>query len=158
MMDIKTGQVDWNEEKKIQKADEYIWQATLYINLAPMFDIDKDAVELLNRATVELIKASFEEPESGRRISKEEFFSHLTNLEEQAYYSIVKQIGREGNVIISHLVKNTSISRPVYNNLIEKIKLYNIAEVANMGVKGIYINLTHPTLKDEANSIHLKNL
>lgn len=150
MMDIKTGQVDWSEEKKIQKADEYIWQATLYINLAPMFDVDEEAIKLLDRATVELIKASFEEPESGRHISKEEFFSHLTNLEEQAYNAIVKEIGAFGTVVVSKLVKDTAISRPVYNNLIEKLKLYKIAEITSMGVKGMRIDITHPVLQAEA--------
>jgi ribosomal protein S25 len=149
MMDIKTGQVDWDEEKKIQKADEYIWQAVLYINLAPMFDIDEEAVKLLDRAPVELIKANFEEPESGRHISKEEFFSHLTNLEEQAYNAIIKEIGAFGTVVVSKLVKDTAISRPVYNNLIEKLKLYKIAEITSMGVKGMNIKIIHPLLKIE---------
>jgi hypothetical protein len=150
IMDIKTGQANWDENKKIQKANDYLSQATVYIKLADIFSENEESIKLLNQATVNLIKASFETPESNRRISKDEFYSHLTHLEEQAYKSIIKEIGSSGTVVVSKLVKDTMISRPVYNNLIEKLKLYDIAEITSMGVKGMNINITHPLLKAEA--------
>lgn len=110
------------------------------------------ALEALNTGVIEIMRASLNEfcPSAP---TKKEFLSKLTNAEERAYYAIVHSIGSEGNVTISKLVDSTNISRPVYNNLFNKLKENNIATVTNMGVKGTYIKITQPELKSEAEEL-----
>lgn len=107
------------------------------------------ALKAMDAGVTEILKFSFEEhePESPR---KENFFKQLTNAETKAYYSIVKEIGCEGNITISKLVEKNNISRPVYNNLITKMKENKVATVTNMGMKGTYIKITQFELKAEA--------
>jgi ribosomal protein S25 len=111
-----------------------------------------EAAAALNAGVTEILKASFSDDWSitPTAASKKEFFKKLTNAEIKAYYSIVKEIHEEGNITISKLVEKNSISRPVYNNLITKMKENNIATIVNMGVKGTYIKILEPELKSEA--------
>ena len=105
----------------------------------------------LDTGVIEILKHSFRD--SGideEEISKKEFFSKLTNAEERAYYSIINEIGDEGNVTIAKLVDEHRISRPVYNNLLAKLKEHDVAEVINMGAKGTYIKVIQTELKAEA--------
>lgn len=106
-------------------------------------------ITALDRGVVEILRKSFN-PAKEEEISREDFFSHLTNAEIRAYYSIIRQIHAEGNVTISKLVQANSISRPVYNNLLTKMKEHNIAEISNMGAKGTYIRINQAELKAEA--------
>lgn len=110
------------------------------------------AAAFLNQGVIEILKLSFEDI-TRPGLSKEEFMKQLTNAEERAYYSIVENIGAEGSIVISKLVEQNSISRPVYNNLMNKLKEYNIAKVSNQGVKGTYIKITQPELRAEAERI-----
>lgn len=116
-------------------------------------DIDSPRAEAgisaLNQGVIEILKKSFQ-PSQLQEMSKKDFFSKLTHAEEKAYYSIIKKIGEEGNVTISKLVEANTISRPVYNNLLTKMKECNIAEISNMGAKGTYIRITQAELKAEA--------
>jgi ribosomal protein S25 len=107
------------------------------------------ATAALNNGTIEILKSSFVEMQEST-CSKEDFMKMLTNAETRAYYSIIREIGDEGNITISKLVERNSISRPVYNNLMTKLKEHNIASVVNMGMKGTYIKILHPELKAEA--------
>lgn len=109
----------------------------------------KDAAVALDNGTIEILKYSFAENQP-QAASKKEFFKQLTNTETKAYYSIIKEIGDDGNITISKLVEKNSISRPVYNNLINKMKENNIASIVNMGMKGTYIKITEAELKAEA--------
>ena len=104
----------------------------------------------LDTGVIEIIKYSFKDMADEEEISKKEFFAKLTNAEERAYYSIIHEIGEEGNVTISKLVDEHRISRPVYNNLLAKLKENDVAEVVSMGAKGTYIKVTQPELKAEA--------
>jgi ribosomal protein S25 len=104
------------------------------------------AATALDTGTMEILKASFNFSKS---ISRKEFMSELSNAETKAYYSIVDEIGVEGNISISTLVKKYCISRPVYNNLIAKMKNKGVAEVFNQGVKGTYVNITNSELITE---------
>lgn len=107
------------------------------------------ALTALNSGTIEILKYSFEEHNS-KSVSKKDFFKRLTNAETKAYYSIISEIGVEGNITISKLVEKNSISRPVYNNLITKMKESNVASVVNMGMKGTYIKILEAQMKAEA--------
>lgn len=150
LWNIKQGKHNLTEEQMIKYSDEIIEYLKAYQNQADSYEKDEEAVALLDKATVEILKASFEEIAPTAALSKTEFFEKLTNLEEQAYHHIISQIGAEGSIVVSKLVKDTTISRPVYNNLLEKMKLNKIADIANMGVKGMYIKIIHPVLKAEA--------
>jgi hypothetical protein len=109
------------------------------------------ASSILDTGVIEILRYSFTKQESV--ISATEFYSHLTNAEIKAYRSIIKNIHEEGNITISKLVETNSISRPVYNNLLNKMKEDKVAEVLNMGMRGTYIKITEPELKVEAMNI-----
>lgn len=113
----------------------------------------RDAIFALNEGVIRILKFFFAEVEEAlpqENVSKKTFLNQLTNIEEKAYYSIIKEIGAEGNVSISKLVEKNTISRPVYNNLMNKLKENKVAQVVNMGVKGTYLNITEPELRIEA--------
>lgn len=120
-------------------------------------DIDSPLAETglqaVNDGTTAILKRSFEPLFKEKETSKEEFIESLTKSELMAYSTITEEIGYEGTIVISKLVKESGISRPVYNNLLAKMKEHRVAEVSNMGVKGTYINITQPELK-----ANLKNI
>lgn len=111
--------------------------------------ISPKILNISKEGIMEILKYSFAENQP-QTASKKEFFKQLTNAETKAYYSIVKEIGEEGNITISKLVEKNSISRPVYNNLITKMKENNVASVVSMGMKGTYIKILEAELKAEA--------
>lgn len=104
------------------------------------------ALEVINRGVSAIMKLSLVENED-KPLTKEEFFKQLTHAEERAFMSIIDSIGSEGNITISKLVDKYGISRPVYNNLIKKMKENKVAEVLNMGMKGTYIKIINPLLE-----------
>ena len=104
------------------------------------------AAATMNKGVCEILKLSFAEKE----ITKSDFLDSLTNTETKALHSIFNEIHDEGNISLSKMVEKYSISRPVYNNLLSKLKEYNIAEVIAQGVKGTYIRFTQPEIKAEA--------
>jgi hypothetical protein len=103
------------------------------------------AAAIMEEGVMQIIYSSIVNPTID--ISKKEFFEHLTNAERKAYEAIIDEIGYEGNITISRLVEQTCISRPVYNNLITKMKELKVATVQNMGMKGTYIKITNLNLK-----------
>ena len=111
--------------------------------------LQSKAQEALDTGVIEILKKSFNEI-SKEECSKKDFFKQLTHAEERAYYSIVSEIHAEGNITISKLVEKNRISRPVYNNLLVKMKENKIANIVNMGMKGTYIKILQPELKAEA--------
>ena len=73
-------------------------------------------------------------------MTKEDFLLNLTDNEQEAFILIENNLpDGEGNISISKLLLNTSISRPVFTNVLQKMKEYNVAEIDNQGVKGMYI-------------------
>lgn len=103
----------------------------------------RDEAQLaIDTGIIEILKEHFGMNKS--KLSKNDFFKKLTNTEKKAYQSLVIEVGEdklEGNITISKLVEKNSISRPVYNNLLNKMKEYNVAEVVNQGVKGTFIKI-----------------
>jgi GTP-sensing pleiotropic transcriptional regulator CodY len=88
---------------------------------------------------IEIIKHSF-------KISNTDFSDNLTIAEKEGLDYILSQIGKEGIVSINNLSKETGISRPVFNNLIAKMKTAKVAIIQNMGAKGTYIKITNLNL------------
>lgn len=152
LRDLKFGlnKLSQSEEDKLADAAELEQKVKDLTAMYPELDspLRDRAIESLNNGVMEIIKFSLQDPMS--EITKEQFFKQLTNAEQRAYYSIVKEIGAEGNITISKLVEKNSISRPVYNNLITKLKEYGIATVVNQGMKGTNIKILQPELKVEA--------
>lgn len=103
-------------------------------------DIFEKCIKKKNFSTdgiVEILKVSLEE-----NAQINEFFNNITGTEKNAFEAIKKEIGKEGNITISKIVDKTNISRPVYTNLLNKMKTYNVAEVVNQGFKGTYIKFS----------------
>ena len=60
--------------------------------------------------------------------------------------AIFAEVAAEGNITISKIVNQTGISRPVFNNLIVKLKEDKVAEITNQGAKGAKIKFTNQDL------------
>lgn len=152
LRDLKFGlnKLSQNTEMKLTSATELEQKVKDLISMYPELDspLKERAETALNNGVMEIIKLSLQDPKF--EVSKEQFFKQLTNAEQRAYYSIVKEIGVEGNITISKLVEKNSISRPVYNNLIIKMKEYGVATIVSQGMKGTNIKILQPELKAEA--------
>lgn len=152
LRDLKFGlnKLSQDEKAKLANATELEQKVKDLTSMYPELEspLRERAMNTLNNGVMEIIKLSLQDPES--EMSKEQFFKQLTNAEQRAYYSIVKEIGAEGNITISKLVEKNSISRPVYNNLIVKMKEYGIAAIVSQGMKGTNIKILQPELKAEA--------
>ena len=85
-----------------------------------------------------------------RRIeSNEDIQLNLTPSEEEAFNELCKRIGREGIVSVSSLSKDTMISRPVYNSLINKLEKAKAVVIKNVGARGTYIKIINKKLIQE---------
>lgn len=81
----------------------------------------------------------------------EEFRNKLTDLEKQALTVILNNLADkyEGNISISQLVNMSTISRPVFKSVLDKMKANLIAEIENKGVKGTYIKIIDGNILSE---------
>lgn len=148
LLSLSMGELPKEEVDEIVKTlENYLDNFNIECGNAPI-ERQKAGLAALNTGVIEILKLSFSDSSSS--CTEEEFFEHLTNAETRAYQSIISEIQDEGNITISRLVDKHNISRPVYNNLLIKMKEYNVANVVNMGMKGTYIKITHPELKAEA--------
>lgn len=75
-----------------------------------------------------------------------DFVSALTDTEKQALKILISQSKTSQNIVIAVLLKTFNISRIVYNNLLTKLKLNQMADIENHGVKGIHIEFLYPEL------------
>ena len=91
--------------------------------------------KLITDSVVEIIRMSLNPVPA-----KEEFLTNLTDAEKEALEIINKNLPeKEGNISISKLLLETSVSRPVFKNLLRKMEECNYAQIENQGVKGTYI-------------------
>ena len=79
--------------------------------------------------------------DAGSTCLVEDFYNALTTNEQLAFQSIREEIGLSGNISVVKMIQKTSLSRPVFTSLLQKMEKYNIAVVKNQGVKGTYIEL-----------------
>lgn len=70
-----------------------------------------------------------------------DFYNALTENETKAFIAIREEIGLSGNISIVKMIQKTSISRPVWTSLLQKMEKFGIAQVKNQGVKGTYIDI-----------------
>ena len=77
------------------------------------------------------------------------FKNSLTFAENEALDKIIDKIHIEGIISISSLSKETGISRPVFNHLLNKLENAKLIIVNNMGAKGTYIKFINQRLLKE---------
>lgn len=98
----------------------------------------EDQSKLVKTAIVEVAKVSLTD-----MMQQTDFEDLLTQTEKQALDIILNNInnGHEGNISISQLTSSSGISRPVFKNVLQKMKDNTVAEIENQGVKGTYIKV-----------------
>lgn len=81
-------------------------------------------------------------------LTKRKDFKKLLTQNEQKAFDIIKQYltNGEGYISISTLTEKNSISRPVFKNVLQKMKDSKVAEVINKGVKGTFIQVKDFTI------------
>ena len=77
------------------------------------------------------------------------FKKSLTFAEDEALNKIIDKIHLEGIISINSLSRETGISRPVFNNLLNKLENAKLITVNNMGAKGTYIKFINNKLLKE---------
>ena len=77
--------------------------------------------------------------EQGNTSALTNFKESITSREWLALSAIIQEIGQEGNISVVKMVQKAGVSRPVFDNLLTKLKNYEVAEIANQGVKGTNI-------------------
>jgi len=105
-----------------------------------------DCLDLIKQGVQEILKIALTD-----NIQIEDFKNKLTDLENQALKVIIDGLedGYEGIISVSQLVAASTISRPVFKSVLNKMKENLIAEVENKGVKGTYIKIIDGTLLSE---------
>lgn len=99
--------------------------------------VNRTDKRLITDCVIEIIRTSL-----NPITPKEEFLTGLTDAEKEALSIIHKNLPeKEGNISISKLLLETSVSRPVFKNLLRKMEECNYAQIENQGVKGTYIKL-----------------
>lgn len=107
---------------------------------------NSQCIEDIKQGVQELIKIALTDT-----IQTESFKNKLTDLEQQALLVILNNLadGYEGVISVSQLVASSTISRPVFKNVLQKMKDNLIAEIENKGVKGTYIKIIDGNLLSE---------
>lgn len=97
-----------------------------------------NCLDLIKQGVQEIFKISLTDA-----VQTEDFRNKLTDLEKQALVVILDNLadGYEGLISISQLVASSTISRPVFKNVLQKMKDNLIAEIENKGVKGTYVKI-----------------
>lgn len=78
---------------------------------------------------------------AGAQFSAEDFYNALTENEHKAFLAIREEIGLVGNISVVKLIQKTSISRPVWTSLLQKMEKHGVALVKGQGAKGTYIEM-----------------
>lgn len=102
------------------------------------FKENDNCKDLIKNSVIELMKVALTD-----MMQLVDFNTLLTKTEKNALDIIINELenGYDGNISISNLIENSSISRPVFKNLLQKMKDNKIAEIDNQGVKGTYIKI-----------------
>ena len=99
---------------------------------------NRDIYTLIAEGIQEILKVSLTD-----LAQTDDFLNKLTDLEKQALSVILDNLadGYEGNISVSQLVNSSSISRPVFKSVLDKMKDNSVAEWENKGVKGTYVKI-----------------
>ena len=75
------------------------------------------------------------------------FVDSLTQSEcEAIHYAKESMVDGVGRWNISKLVRDTPVSRPVYNNVLRKLETSHVAKISNAGSHGMQVELYDPTI------------
>lgn len=133
---IKRGELIPNLDEIRQELDDFIEEVK-------DFKPNMVCKELVTRACKEIMKVALTD-----MVQEKDFTEFLTENEKQALNTILQNInnGHEGTVSISQLTLASGISRPVFKNVLDKMKDNLIAEIENRGAKGTYVKIIDGTL------------
>lgn len=102
---------------------------------------DEEAEKIFRKCIFDMVNIGIKET-----VNIDVFLTKLTKAEIAAMRAIFAEVAAEGNITISKIVNQTGISRPVFNNLIVKLKEDKVAEITNQGAKGTKIKFTNQDL------------
>lgn len=94
-------------------------------------------IKYLKGFVMDVIEYATQEKTEEEKIA--EFKKTITDKERHVLYTIFNEINKSGNISVVKMVQKTGVSRPVIDNLLNKLKTYRIAEITNQGVKGTNI-------------------
>lgn len=123
-----------------------IWSINPALITNENLEIRHFLLQLFNQHNNEI----FLNQEKNLYINKDIFLNQLTHAEHNALKSVTNEIGYCGNISISKMIQKYTISRPIWTNLFKKMQDFSVGEIINQGVKGTYINITHPQLRYDA--------
>lgn len=100
-------------------------------------EISMEINKLMKSGIIELFRIAFND-----NITEEAFEDYLTKTEKEGYHFILKSLPqKKGCLSISKLIEDSSISRPVFKSLLNKMETKGVAIIENRGAKGTYIEL-----------------
>lgn len=80
-------------------------------------------------------------------VDSQAFVNSLTQSEcEAIHYAKESMVDGVGRWNISKLVRDTPVSRPVYNNVLRKLETSHVAKISNAGSHGMQVELYDPTI------------
>lgn len=99
--------------------------------------------DLIKNGCIEIMKVAVTD-----MFQQKDFMNILTDAEKNALDIILDNLndGYQGNISILQLTTSSGISRPVFKNLLQKMKDNLIAEIENQGSKGTYIKIINGTI------------
>lgn len=144
--DVVICQILWDilNDNYDKKDIQDIYNILIYQSKQAFENIDKtdeEAEKIFRKCIFDIVNIDMEET-----INLSIFLTKLTNAELAAMKAVFAEVSAEGNIVISKMIEKTGISRPVFNNLIVKLKEDKVAEVTNQGAKGTKIKFTHQDL------------
>lgn len=101
-------------------------------------EYDVNAAAAFDAMLVKLVQLA-QTPDEDRIISTN-FAARLSSeYEHDAFKALIKAIPQEGNITIGKLVRETGISRPVFNTVLLKAQEFKGAAIKNCGSKGYHV-------------------
>lgn len=125
--------------KKNPSQDEILKIISEFKELVENFEAEPDheSMKLIKAAVVDIMRYSLQDS-----ISIDIFLEELTETEKKAFEALKnKLVNGVGTIVISKIIDETNISRPVWKNLLLKMENNKIAKITNRGVKGTYIEM-----------------
>ena len=80
------------------------------------------------------------------QVMLDDIFEDLTHREKDAIKEIFKRTGMKGRVSIKKLTEETIFSRPVYQNVLNKLREHQIIKTKNRGQNGLEIEFLTPAI------------
>ena len=142
LMDIKHQKQEIDIESLMLRITRY----KNYVQDLPSMDNNlryEECKKLLKQKIVTLIGRAIQNDKN----NTDTFLNMFTSREKEALKAIIEHLDDgKGNISLKKIIDECNISRPVFMNVINKIKNAGAAEVINQGAKGTYFNILNPKL------------